>query len=148
MSTQIEKAKAFAQEIHKGHFRRDGVTPYFSHLEAVVKNCNDLLNLNFSAGLYIGNNDDIISAAWLHDSVEDGKTNLQDIETNFGVGVRILIQLLTHNKGEDYFDYIRRANKFADSRMIKIADVLANLADSPTQKQLVKYTEALKILIK
>ena len=60
-----------------------------------------------------------------------------------------MVKILTHSgKKEDYFDYVASAAQYENTRLIKIADVLANLADAPTQKQLIKYTKALKILIK
>ena len=147
MSELIEKAKEFAKQVHHNHFRRDGVTPYFSHLEAVVKNCVEMIGAN-GWNFEQKQIENIIAAAYLHDSVEDGKTDLETIKSLFGFYVATTVEQLTHKKQEDYFRYVIRAAQYKEARLIKIADVLANLADSPTQKQLIKYTEALKILIK
>lgn len=147
MNILINNAKEFAQRVHHNHFRRDGVTPYFAHLEAVVKNCVEMIGAN-GWNFEQKQIKNIIAAAYLHDSVEDGKTDLETIKSLFGVYVVTTVEQLTHKKEEDYFHYIIRAAQYKEARLIKIADVLANLADSPTQKQLAKYTEALKLLIK
>lgn len=136
----ITKARDFAKNVHTGHFRRDGVTPYFTHLELVASNVESMLledNVLYS---------EIVSAAWLHDSVEDGRTTLDVIEMEFGKIVSFLVERLTHREDMDYDEYIYLALQTESTRLIKIADILANLSDSPTNKQVKKYTKALLIL--
>lgn len=146
MSRQIQKAKDFAQLVHTNHFRRDGVTPYFNHLEAVVDNLETLLDdrrWEFKIEC-----EAMIMAAWLHDSVEDERTTIDIIHTEFGAQVANYVMNLTHDNAHLYMEYIHHVAANHTCRLIKIADILANLADSPTQKQIIKYTKALKVLIK
>ena len=146
MSILTDNAREFARKVHTGHFRRDEKTPYFTHLEAVVDNLETLLV--FRQSNYKINYDEMIAAAWLHDSVEDKKTNIDAIRSIFGEAVANHVLNLTHDKDELYVDYTERLALNPICRLIKIADILANLADSPTEKQLKKYTEALNIVVK
>jgi len=127
----LEKAKQFATEKHKTQFRRDGVTPYIVHPEKV-------------ASLLYSNCDKTI--AWLHDTIEDTETTYEEIEQMFGLGIAHSVLGLTHKKGETYFNYIRRIRNDNDVIAIKIADIVANLTDKPSEKQIKKYTTALNIL--
>jgi (p)ppGpp synthase/HD superfamily hydrolase len=146
MNTQIQKAKDFAQLVHINHFRRDGVTPYFNHLEAVVDNLEILLG-DRKAEFKI-EYDSMICAAWLHDSVEDERTTIDIIHKEFGTEVANYVMNLTHEDGELYIEYIQHLASNYTCRLIKVADILSNLSDSPTQHQIIKYTNALKLLVK
>ena len=140
------KAREFARSVHEGHFRRDGETPYFKHLHDVVTNLYVMLyNRRDEYKEYY---EDMICAAWLHDSIEDNKTTRIVIESEFGSAVAVLVDHLTHEKGESYEEYIEFTKNLNETRLIKIADILANLADSPSKKQIDKYTKALKILVR
>ena len=54
----IDIAKEIATNAHKGLFRRDGITPYITHPEAVAASLE-------------GEHPDVIATAWLHDVLED-----------------------------------------------------------------------------
>lgn len=56
------------------------------------------------------------------------------------------VEILTKRKGLPYLEYLYgvRANPIA--RKVKIADMLSNLADNPTPKQIRKYAEGLLFL--
>lgn len=59
--SMIEWAEAVATDLHTGHFREDGVTPYIEHPKAVahlVKRAT-------------GGNSILVSVAWLHDVLEE-----------------------------------------------------------------------------
>jgi hypothetical protein len=51
-------AEQIARKAHVNQFRRDGVTPYITHPEAVVKKLGT-------------ESDDVLAVAWLHDVLED-----------------------------------------------------------------------------
>jgi (p)ppGpp synthase/HD superfamily hydrolase len=146
MSTEIKRAKEFAQLVHTNHFRRDGVTPYFTHLECVVNNLQIIIHSRKCE--FKEFYEDMICAAWLHDSVEDKKTTYDTIKQMFGPTVELFVYHLTHQEDESYEEYIEFAAKTDHTRLIKIADILANLSDSPSKNQVAKYTKALKVLIK
>ena len=57
----VLNAKKFAQEKHKNQKRKDGVTPFYDHLEGVV---NRLKNLGVT-------DKETLCSAWLHDIIED-----------------------------------------------------------------------------
>ena len=134
----IENAKRIATEAHAGQFRRDGVTPYIRHPEKVAE------IVRRRGGDY-----EVIAAAWLHDVLEDTNTTAYDLKCQ-GVGedVTQAVVALTHQENESYFDAINRAKKNAIARQVKIADNLANLGDSPTDRQIIKYSKSLGILMK
>ena len=61
----VRLAAQIATDAHRGQFRRDGVTPYISHPEAVAKRVEG---------------DDLAEAiAWLHDVLEDTAIKVQDL---------------------------------------------------------------------
>ena len=82
---KIEKAYAYAEELHAGQFRQSG-EPYISHPVAVAKIVMEL-----------GLDTDSIIAALLHDTVEDcsEKTSLDVISKMFGSEVSMLVDSLT-----------------------------------------------------
>jgi (p)ppGpp synthase/HD superfamily hydrolase len=142
---KIEKARLYAKEKHTGHFRRDEVTPYFAHLEAVVANVIFILD-----NVYPNLSDDecefIIIIAWLHDSIEDGRTTYDDILIHFGQHIADGVMVLTKKKGTDYFEYVRGIAQMLYFKIIKMADIIANLSDTPSNKQKLKYHKALLLL--
>lgn len=48
-----------------------------------------------------------VCAALLHDVVEDTDLTFADLEREFPKEVTDALRLLTHEKGTDYFDYVR-----------------------------------------
>ncbi len=131
--TLSQKALDFAQARHQGQFRRDGVTPYFSHCEKVASLIED---------------EELKAAAYCHDLIEDGRASYEEIRQELGAGIADAVVILTHNKEESYTEYVRRIRESAGGRMVpvKLADITANLSDSPTPSQVQKYYQALLIL--
>jgi GTP diphosphokinase / guanosine-3',5'-bis(diphosphate) 3'-diphosphatase len=131
----LEISEEFATRKHLGQKRRISGEPYINHPCKV-------------ASLLRNNHSKII--AWLHDTIEDTDATFNDIEEVFGVLVTKDIKVLTHYEDESYKDYIVRIKK-SDIRnsfytSIKTADIVANLSDNPTTKQIQKYYDALRIL--
>jgi (p)ppGpp synthase/HD superfamily hydrolase len=141
---RFNKAVSIASDAHQGQFRRDGVTPYFSHIFSA---------LTFAEHGNYTEDEKILVA--LHDVIEDGRDTAQGlIEKGIDANlVQILEDVLTHKKGESYEDYIikiREASKNSKDINIvnvKIADILANLTDSPTKNQKIKYSKAILSLM-
>jgi len=79
----VEEALAFATARHAGQSRIDG-PPYIRHLVAVAQ-------LLISTGA----DAETVAAGLLHDTVEDTKTTLDDIEERFGQRVRFLVDAAT-----------------------------------------------------
>lgn len=130
----LKKAIELAQQYHKGQFRRDGITPYFNHVATVAEKLTT---------------EEEKTVAYLHDIIEDTDCTLSTLMEHFPFDIVQAVHLLTHKEGVDYFTYIHKINEFPDPliKRVKIADILSNLGDSPTEKQVAKYTLALNILL-
>jgi RelA/SpoT family (p)ppGpp synthetase len=79
----IERAYQYADKAHEGQKRKSG-EPYMIHCVAVAQ---ILAELRMDA--------QTISAALLHDVVEDTPITLEDLETNFGIDVARLVDGVT-----------------------------------------------------
>lgn len=138
-SRQQDIAHELAHEIHENEYRRDGNTPYVHHVLDVARVAADRF----------GFDDELIATAYLHDSVESG-ASIVSLELA-GINGRVIsaIQLLTLDKRISYEDNIRviKNSKNDLAIKVKIADNLANLADFPTDKQILKYAKSLQILL-
>lgn len=132
MKSQLELAREIATEAHKGQFRRDGVTPYHTHPEAVAERVSD----------------EGKPAAWLHDVLEDCKGWNAGRLMDSGVDERTVwaVVKLTKIYGVDYEAYINSVKQDPIAREVKIADIEHNLASNPKEKNAPKYKRALEIL--
>lgn len=87
---KVSEAIIFAVKAHDGMRRKKSDAPYILHpMEAavIVGSMTD--------------DQDIITAAVLHDVVEDTNATLDDIETNFGSRIRKLVESETEDKRPD-----------------------------------------------
>ncbi|MCE9653305.1 MAG: HD domain-containing protein [Nitrosarchaeum sp.] len=147
----VLSAKKFAQDKHKSQKRKDGVTPYFDHLEGVV---NRLKNLGIT-------DKDVLCAAWLHDTIEDTDVTFDQINERFGREVAVIVLSLTKDQNiskkdreTQYMNQLRGAS--IQTKIIKLCDISANLKDlstapiSKTQKnkQIKKILHYLRIIQK
>ena len=125
-------AVRLACRFHAKQTRRDGMTPYTAHLEAVAQ------RVSVTGDLY----DEM--AAWLHDILEDTKATPGDL-LNAGVPTEVVVAVLalTRGRGVSYRDYIARVRVSNRARRVKLADILHNLSDCPTDAQLVKYARGI-----
>lgn len=131
--TQLELCKIVATIAHAGQFRRDGITPYITHPEAVA----NLLE-----------NNELKCVAWLHDVLEDTKVTSKDL-VSVGISQPIVkaVLCLTNRLLDNYLTYIRYIkNERPDLILVKLADIQHNLSCSPSPHQVEKYTKALEIL--
>ena len=87
---KVTKAIEFAAKAHDGMVRKKDKTPYILHpLEAAV-----------IVGTMTDDRD-VISAAVLHDVVEDTEITIDEIEEKFGARVRKLVESETEDKRAD-----------------------------------------------
>ena len=121
----ILKATKFSALKHQNQKRKDGKTPYIIHPISVAMILAE-----------IGGVDDkeILSAALLHDTIEDTDTTADEIEREFGARVRGVVEELTDNKLLSYSErkqlQIDHAPKLSkDSTLVKIADKISNITD-------------------
>jgi (p)ppGpp synthase/HD superfamily hydrolase len=132
---QSEIAESIARTAHAGQFRRDGVTPYIEHCQAVVNRLR-------------GESDEVIAAAWLHDCIENTNETWDSLERK-GVSTIVCAAVwdLTRRMGVNNLQYIAKIKSNPLARKVKIADMLSNLADQPTNKQIIKYAHGLIALV-
>jgi (p)ppGpp synthase/HD superfamily hydrolase len=128
-------AEQIATAAHAGQTRRDGLTPYISHPAAVVNRLK-------------GESEDVIAAAWLHDVVEDTLVGPYEL-LKAGINPLVIeaVMCLTKRRGQGYFTYLCAVKANPIARKVKIADMLHNLSDSPTDAQIVKYAKGLLALV-
>jgi (p)ppGpp synthase/HD superfamily hydrolase len=134
VASTVLLASSIAKKAHDGQFRRDGITPYITHPEAVAKSLE-------------GEHPDVIAAAWLHDVLEDTEVTISELK-NVGIPAHVIdaVGLLTRWDGQSYEDYLHWITQDEIARKVKIADIRHNLSDAPTEKQIAKYGKALQYL--
>ena len=119
------RAASFAARKHQGQTRADNQTPYFSHVARVT------LVLAHVFGVQ---DEDTLTAALLHDTLEDTATDYDEIAALFGEKVANYVVLLTKNvmlpKKVREEDYAKRLSAAPEPVMIaKMADLYDNLSD-------------------
>ena len=126
MNTYI-KAAAFASLKHRDQRRKDQATsPYINHPLAVA---------NVLANEVVGISDEVaITAALLHDTIEDTETSPQEIERNFGDVVLGVVLEVSDDKSLPKKDRKRLQIEHAGSisrsaKLVKLADKICNLRD-------------------
>ena len=134
----IDKAFKFARDAHKGIRRRSG-EPYIMHPIAVATIVIQEIGLGSTS----------ISAALLHDVVEDTDYTVEDIETQFGTKIARIVDGLTKISGgifgdkaslqaENFRKLLLTMNEDIRVVLIKMADRLHNmrtLESMPANKQ-------------
>ena len=126
----VERAKIFAEKKHLGQFRVDGKTPYIIHPFRVA----DIVK-KFKKSHRI---DELVAAAYLHDTLEDTHTGVNELRNNFGEIVALLVVELTSNpleiKNLGKTKYLSEKlgsedNMSSWALTIKLADRLDNVSD-------------------
>jgi (p)ppGpp synthase/HD superfamily hydrolase len=122
----IFEAAAFAARAHKNQFRKDKVTPYFSHPVRVCLVVRQVFGFDDPA---------MLAAALLHDTIEDTTTDCDDIIERFGPLVAKWVAALSkdsrlpHDEREAEYAGILAAADW-QVKVIKLADLYDNLGDS------------------
>jgi len=104
------KAMVFAYNAHHGQLDYNGV-PYIYHPIHLAEQMEDEISC---------------IAALLHDVVEDTTVTMEDLTQEFPEAVIEVLRLLTHEKGQDYFEYVRALKHHPIARKIKLADLAHN----------------------
>ncbi|MTH53113.1 HD domain-containing protein [Bacillus mangrovi] len=131
----IAEAKRFAESAHRGQVRKLSGTPYFQHAE----NTATIL-------LKAGASEELIAAGYLHDTVEDTDTSLEDLEERFGAGVAKLVAFNTEDKSGSWEERKQATISHAgaaslEEKMLLAADKLDNLQS--IEQEYAKHGEAL-----
>ncbi len=120
-----EQARRYATEVHAAAGQRRKYTdePYIVHPAAVAELVRSVTD-----------DEQMLAAAWLHDTVEDTSSTLGDIENHFGPRVAQLVDMLTDstqpsakNRAARKVAHFRHtADAAPDAQTIKLADIIDN----------------------
>jgi (p)ppGpp synthase/HD superfamily hydrolase len=125
MNSLEKKAKEFATWKHAAvsQLRKYTGEPYINHPAAVAEIVRS-----------VPHTEEMLAAAWLHDTVEDTDTMPAEILESFGPGVALLVEFLTDvSKPEDGNRATRKALDrghialaVSDAKTVKLADLIDN----------------------
>jgi len=125
IETLVERARVFALKAHEGIVRPNKAQePYSTHIKEVA----ELVEQS-------GGSQDEIAAAWLHDTIEDTKTTLDDIQREFGETVATIVDGLTDKPDLQGMPTFARKQLQAERvrtkndsvKQVKIADQTSNV---------------------
>ena len=141
MQDLITKCLNIATRAHSGQFRRDGVTEYIVHPITVA---DKVAKFGY----------EYVCVAYLHDVLEDTDFTAKDLLAQ-GIPSNIVSAVQTLTKEKDtsswrsgyYAQYLYDIKNNELARRVKVADMLSNLGDDPTDKQIVKYAKGLVYLM-
>jgi len=119
----LPEALMFAIENHNriDQKRDDNSTPYYIHILRVVEKLRTIGGVS---------NYEVLSAAALHDVIEDCNVESHTITTTFGKRVSNIVEELTQKTNQSdkaYFDQIKNSN--LEAKTIKLADKLDNVCE-------------------
>lgn len=124
-NTLAERARRYATKAHAAIDQRRKYTddPYIVHPQAVMELVRS-----------VPHTEEMLAAAWLHDTVEDTPTTLGDIDSHFGPKVAELVRMLTnvsHAEDGNRFERKNRDRRHSagaspQAKTIKLADLIDN----------------------
>lgn len=130
----VRRAADLAKITHAGQFRRDGVTPYLVHCEAVAAR--------------VAGDPEAEVVAWLHDVLEDSDLTTEALRENHIPPEVINRVVLLTNKGDIAHErYLAQIRSDPIATKVKVADILTNLNDHPSERQIAKLAKALVFLL-
>ena len=121
----VLKATQFAALKHCDQRRKDGKTPYIIHPISVAMILSEIGSIE---------DPEILSAALLHDTLEDTDTSAHELDKNFGSRVRIIVEELTDNDMLTFSQskqmQIENAPYLSkNATLVRIADKISNVSD-------------------
>jgi thymidylate kinase len=121
-----QRAAKMAARFHLHQVRKDGRTPYIAHPVRVALTIGQVFRITDPA---------VITAALLHDLIEDTTADYDDIQAACGDDVARLVAALTKNsclpepeRETAYHEQLKNSDWRA--KLIKLADIYDNLCDS------------------
>lgn len=138
MKDFVKKAHEIATNAHKGQKDKAGLD-YIKHPEFVAN---------------LVNAEEEKATAYLHDTLEDTALTIDDLrESGIPEAVINAVSVLTKNKAEEYFDYLKKVKENPIARKVKLADLKHNSdltrlehITSEDMKRVVKYKKAKEFL--
>ena len=148
---KLDSAQILSQYAHRDQKRRSG-EPYFLHPQEVANIVSRYYN---DTGTYY--------TALLHDAIEDGIPlgNIEDEDTFFDLLISEIpennikladkiynsVIALTKKGNEEYSNYIIDLTNDVYAFRVKLADIMQNISDNPSDKQILKYVKAKDLLL-
>jgi guanosine-3',5'-bis(diphosphate) 3'-pyrophosphohydrolase len=126
--TDVYRALRFAADRHSEQRRKGSrAEPYVNHLIEVIWLLSDFAGITDPI---------LLSAAALHDVVEDTPTTFAELEREFGAAVTRIVAEVTDDKSLSKGErkeqqVIRVANATPDVKLLKLADHAGNVATLP-----------------
>ena len=123
----IEKAKYIAKEAHEGQTRKFDGSPYFVHPEHVATIVRE-----YKKSKHIN---ELVSAAYLHDSIEDCGLSFDYLQSEFGYMVASIVAEVTNDSkkmrkyGKKYYMSNKVLTLSSYGLIIKLCDRLDNVSD-------------------
>lgn len=144
---RIIEAAQLANYAHSGQIRKRNGEPYYYHCARVAA----IISARSS-------NEDMIIAAWLHDTLEDTNVSEIQIQIQFGNNVLDKVKELTNVYTKENYPHLNRkarkdmevsrlANISNEGKMIKLADRLDNISDIQWLASNKYYIEETKNLV-
>lgn len=131
MDSIVLRAAEFAKRAHAGQMY--GSLPYEYHLAKVV----GVLQLYGVA------DEELLAAAWLHDTIEDTDATCEHIEFLFGKRVAALVWAVTDGEGKNRKERKRamyeKVRTTPGAVLIKLADRIANVDEGIRTKSKLRY---------
>ena len=133
-----KKAMVISFNAHKNQLDKSGI-PYVYHPYHLAEQMDDEYS---------------VCTALLHDVVEDTDITLEDLRREgFPEAVLNAIALMTHDKNEPYFDYVKKKKNNPIARKVKLADLVHNsdisrigCVNDEALRRCEKYKKAIEIL--
>ena len=117
MENIVDRAFTFAAEKHEEQFDDDGRSYFIAHICQVVHILRQVTNDSV-----------ILAAAYLHDTLEDTDTTMEELMDTFGDDIAFLVYELTYEGTKDNVGYYFPRLKSKKAIIIKFADRLSNLS--------------------
>ena len=140
--------------------KRAMLVSYTMHKEVCDKGGVPYIFHPYHLAEQMGDDEDAICVALLHDVVEDTEMTIEGLSVlGFPKTVVLAVEVMTHKEKEEYLgEYIQRIKQNPLARKVKIADLLHNSDETRipepnndsdrewNQKRMEKYQKALEIL--
>ncbi len=140
---ELEKAYRFAETAHQGQLRDDG-SPYIFHASRTARNAIEQFGIK---------DPEVLTAALLHDVVEDTDITPQQLEKLFGARTASMVSLLSKpdKRPDESYDqrnarYIEQLESFGSPDLValKLADRFDNIDDThlmPDRSKVQRYLQ-------
>ena len=107
------KAMILAYKAHQNQENKGGI-PYIFHPYYLAEQMNNEIR---------------VCVALLHDVVEDTDMTIEQLKEEFPCSVTDILQLLTHENGMDYYEYIAGICTNVDAAYVKLTDLIHNMTE-------------------